>query len=217
VKLSLRVFKQGKPIYWVIGGVVIFVLFYLMFRGKSAPATGTTTYATTGPSEALQAQQLAAGIATQQASLAAGVQVQGLQEQQNVAAMALTASLANIDAGRVVSLAGIDAQKAADAENASANIQINRDNLSYTLDTAQVAANTQIGIATINANEVNHQLDTNAAMFADQLKQLTAGQLIEATLVEHHKQATINEYAPIIGSAVASIGTSVIPSNPTLH
>jgi plastocyanin len=212
MKLNLRVFKQGKPIYWIVGAVFLFIVFYLVLNKKPASdTTGTTSYVSTGPSEALQAQamQINAGITT--AQIGASVQVQQLQEQQSEANYALTAALAQVSAGQTVSLAGIDAQKAADAENAAANIQINQDNNSYGLETARVASQTQIGLAQISADTVTHQLDTNAAMFAEQSKNLVAQSLIASIANFKHKNEALDTIVPLLDNF------AVTPANASIH
>lgn len=178
-KLSLRVFKQGKPIYWIVGGVVVFVVFYMLFnKGGANAGSGNTSYVSSGPSEALQAAQLQTGASIQAAQIAANVEAAktaaGLQEAQ----MGQEVALAQTDASRVVSLAQLANQSDLASINANTNLLINEQNLSYAADTAKQASQTQIALKQIDAATVAHQLDTNADMFKIQSQNLLSQSLI---------------------------------------
>jgi hypothetical protein len=191
-KISLRVFKKGKPIFWIIGAVFVFVIFYMLFN-KSAKAGasdgGGVSYVSSGPSEALQAQAMQVGAAIQGAQIAAGVETAKVQEQANEATLGAQVALAQLAAGQTVQLRSIDADLDVAHTNAAANVAINDANLNYGLETASIAATRDITLKQIDANTLAHQMDTNALlvvhqldtqadMFAEQSKTLTQQSLI---------------------------------------
>lgn len=173
-KISLRVFKKGKPIFWIIGAVLVFVIFYMMFnKGGSAarPAAsgGGMTVVNSGPSEALQIASMQAGAATQQLQLQAGIEAGRIQATREQNALAGTVALAQLASGEKVSLASIDADRFAAGLNAQTNLLINEQNLSYSLESARVAGDTAIAMRSLDVGVMTHQMDTQAAMFAEQL------------------------------------------------
>lgn len=178
MKLNLKVFKKGKPIYWIGGAVILFVLFYFLFnRG----ASGSTTVVSSGPSEALQAAQLSAGVQTAQIQAQANSAAQQTAGAITIAGIQAQLALAQTDAqahstdlqtnqSAAVAFAQIDANKAEQLAN-----------MSYSFESAKLASETALQTKAsdnallahqldTNAAVVVHQLDTNAAMFNDQLQ-----------------------------------------------
>lgn len=169
-KLNLQVFKKGKPIFWIIGGVVVFVVFYLMFnKGSGGASTGTTTVMQSGPSEALQAASLQASTAIQAAQISANVEATKIGAERDANVLAAQVALAQLSSGEHVALEQLEADRAAMELNASTNLLVNEQNLNYGLETARLAANTELGRKQIDANLLTQQLATNAAMFSEQL------------------------------------------------
>ncbi len=173
-KLSLKVFKQGKPIYWIIGAVVVFVVFYFLFNKGSGSASGSTQYVSSGPSEALQGAQLQAGAAVQAAQISANVEAMRIQAQRETQTLGAQVALEQLASGENVAMAQLANERDLGAMNVNANLLINEQNLNYGAETARLAAETTLGLRMIDANIVTHQLDTNAAMFAEQSRNLIA-------------------------------------------
>lgn len=209
-KISLRVFKRGKPIYWIVGGIFVFVAFYLLFNKRSAAATGTTSYVATGPSEALQSQMAQINAGVQGASIAAGVELAKVQESQNEAGYALSAVLAQNAAQQTVALATLDTQRDIAEQGIAANVSMTASNNAYGLETARTAAQTQIGLAEISANTLTHQMDTQSAMFAEQSKNLVTQSLIAVAGSAKHKIEALQVVAPYVTGGAS-------PAYPSIH
>lgn len=167
-KISLRVFKKGKPIFWIIGAVIVFVVFYMLFnRGSGAAASsgGGVTVQQTGPSEAMQAASIQAATAIQGAQIAAGIELARVQATRDQAALAGQVALAQLGSGEKVALATLDADREAAVLNAQTNLLINDANLSYGLETARIAGETATALRAMEIGVMTHQMDTNAEMF----------------------------------------------------
>lgn len=158
MKMNMSVFKKGKPVYWVVGGVVIFVVFYLMFN-KGASGSSGVTVQNTGPSDAAVAASTS--LAAMQTQASAGVAIATLQANSQTSQTQAAADVAKYQAS-------LDATTA--AQYYQTQKEITAINGEYTFDTAKVAAETvQFQYAT-NANVLTHQMDTNAAMFVEATK-----------------------------------------------
>jgi len=186
--LNLDVFKKGKSVYWIIGAIVLFVIFYLLASGGSK-STGsgavTTSVINSGPSDA----QLAAGAAVQTAQIQASVaanesaaQVAAIQSQTNaqvaIATLQFQGDLANTQAGADVAkyVAALDANVATSSFTAQTNaLQIQSE---YSFATAKVAAETDLAKNYQNNTLLLNQLQTNAAMFHDQVQGLNFQALV---------------------------------------
>lgn len=169
-KINLRVFKQGKPIYWIIGGIVVFVLFYMLFnRGAPATAGGGTTVVQSGPSEAMQIAGMQTAAAIQSAQIAANIEALRVQGERDQAALAGQVALAQLASGERVALETLNAEREAAAINAQTNLLINEQTINYNLESARLASETQLGLRQIDANLISGQLDAQAEMFRDQL------------------------------------------------
>lgn len=179
-KFSFRVFKKGKPIYWVIGAVVIFVLFYLMFNkgGSSSTTSGGVVVQSTGPSEAMQAAALQASTVMQSAQLSANVEAARIAAERDASGLGAQVALAQLLSGEKVALANLSTGRDIAELNAQTNLLINDQNLSYNLESARVASETQIGLRGIDVALLNKQMDTQFAMFQEQSKNLIAQSLI---------------------------------------
>lgn len=217
MKLNFKVFKKGKPIYWVIGGIVIFVLFYMMFN-KGAGSSGGITTVNSGPSDAAISASTQLALAQTQAN--AGVAMAQLQYNGQIAQTQAAADVAKYTAA-------LDANTAAAAlatQKAIAGL-----NAEYGIETARLAANTQVDLATIganasitqwqiNANILNTQMMTQAEMFSEQMKAATistlAGQIgtvkandrdnMLAALIASSSGQALNFYDP--GHSIFQLG-----------
>jgi len=171
-KFNLKVFKKGKPIYWVAGAVILFVIFYLFLNrggGQSAPAQsgGVVSY-NSGPSDAqisaasqISGAQIQANAAINQQQLqlagirednSARVAIAGLENQLGVIAINAETGLQrfNIDAGREVDLATINATKEYQYLQAE-----------YSLETARIASDATIRSREIDRSILGDQLRSN--------------------------------------------------------
>ena len=157
MKLNFAVFKKGKTLYWVLGAVVLFVVFYFLFN-KGGSSGGSVNVSSSGPSDA----SVASSTALAMAQLQYGAQ-SAISQSNNNAAVAVATLQANnslaqtqaqADVGKYV--AGLDATTQASYINAQQNIA----NINATANTSQ---------ASIAAATVIHQSDTQAAMFTAQL------------------------------------------------
>ena len=182
MKLNFKIFKKGKPIYWVIGGVVLFVIFYMIASkgaGGSASSGGVTTISP-GPSDA----QVAAGVALQTATInanaqmaqinaAAQVQMNQNQTDYEIAKLAAANQSAETQAAADVAkyTSTLDAQTQSQYLTTQQNLMEIQGE--YSVSTAKVASQTQLGLAEMQAAMFNKQLETNAQMFSDQLKAST--------------------------------------------
>lgn len=160
MKMNLAIFKKGKPIYWIIGAVVLFVIFYLITsKGASSSGGGAVTYSAVnqGPSDAqvmASAQLSAAQIQANSQATAAAMEFAAAQEgyKANVALANIGASvdLAGIAAEREFGLASLDMQK-----------QLTFLNSEYALETAKVVSNEAITMRQIDRAAFNDQLAAN--------------------------------------------------------
>lgn len=180
MKFNMEVFKKGKPIYWIIGAIVIFVIFYKIASGpsassKAASTSGGVTTINTGPSDAqiaaaagisaaqIQANAQVAGaqlaFAAQKDANAAGVAVSQLEAQAHMYDTAMSADTAKFLAAQEgqIAMAGITAQQ---------NIAFS--NNEYSFATARVAAETSLAMTKIQADMVNNGYATQLAMAKDQ-------------------------------------------------
>lgn len=175
MKLNFSFLKKGKTIYWIVGAVVLFVVFYLIAsRGSSSENVGGITTITAGPSDAQVAAATQLAMANIQASIASNqtaAELAALKEQsaRDVALGALqqTIDLANTEAGKTVALANFNAQKEIAALQGE-----------YDVATARVASETEIKSNQIQADMFASQLEANRQMFADQVSALNTQALI---------------------------------------
>ena len=171
--LNMHVFKHGKPIYWVIGGLVIFYLFYRIASGhkSTSSSTGTVTTVSSGPSDASVAAssaitqaQIAANSNDNAATLAyqtahdanaAGVAVATLDAQAHMYDTSAAADVGKYTAGldAQTTLAGITAQ-----------MNENQVNAEYSFATAKVAAETNLAGQAIQASVINNSFATQLEM-----------------------------------------------------
>lgn len=188
MKINWQVFKKGKPIYWIIGAIVLFVIFYLLASGgskSSGSSSGGVTTVNTGPSDA---------------QVAAGAQVQMAQLQAQAAVNAASANLAaeQTQANAAVAVATLQAQNDAlattiggDVAKYTANLdatvqqsaitaqmQAIQTQAEYSFATAKTAAETNIAIQQINANVFANQLEANNEALRIQSKNLVDQTLI---------------------------------------
>jgi hypothetical protein len=68
-----------------------------------------------------------------------------------------------------VALANLDTERELAFMNTQANLLINEQNLSYSLESAKVASATQIGLRELDVGLINRQMDTQASMFREQM------------------------------------------------
>lgn len=176
MKLNFKVFKS-KPVWYILGGLVAFYVFYRIASGGSS---GITTV-NSGPSDAA----VQASTALQMANLQYGAQTTQMQTQANaaVAIEQLHANSANYQTQASVDLgkytAALDAQTQAAYMTVQQNIAAL--NAQYSLDTAKVAAETNIAQWGIMANVMNTQTVANAAV-QSQFIQASTFQALAATI-----------------------------------
>lgn len=170
MKLNMKIFKGGKAIYWIVGGVFLFVIFYMIASKGSSGASSGVTVTSTGPSDAA----IAASTQLAMANLSAGAAIQ--QTQNNNAAQVAIATLA-------AQTQSNETQAAADVAKYTANLDANTQmqylnvqkdiahtNAEYSYDTAVVAKDTALGLQSLTNDALAKQLDANRAMFADQMQ-----------------------------------------------
>ena len=153
MKLNFAIFKK-KALWWVLGALVIFYIFYRLISGGSSTQV---VAGSSGPSDAAIQAQSAQAIA----ALQYGAQGQAIQTQSNaqVAMAELSANSTNIQTQAAVDLgkytAGLDAQTQAMAFTTQRDIAAI--NAEYSFDTAKITADT-----------TNHQWDTMASIINNQ-------------------------------------------------
>lgn len=182
MKFSLAVFRRGKPIYWVIGAVALFVLFYFMVsrQAPSAASSGGTTVIQSGPTEAQQAMQIQYSMASMQSN--AGIQAAQIGANADIAMATLAAQvqLANTQASADVAkyTAALDAQSQSEytaaqqtmlATQVAGAITTSQIQAQYGVETANIAAMSVLDQANVQAAMFSKQLDTNAKMFTAQM------------------------------------------------
>jgi len=180
MKFNMKVFNKGKPIYWIIGGIFIFVVFYYFIsKGSAAPSNSSGSGITTinaGPSDTAIAAQ--AGVAMAQIQANAQVDQSNAAliaaKDANAASVAITAyqfqgDLAATQAGADVAkyLGALDAQvqvAGLTAQTAWINTQSE-----YSFATAKVAAETDYAKAKLTADSNLAQWALNADVLKTQL------------------------------------------------
>lgn len=208
MKLKFGMFKKNW-VYWLVGGIFLFVVFYLLFSsGGSSNSSGGTTTFSTGPSDAqIAAQtqlasvqyQTQAALNSQQTQANAQVAVAQLAANTQVNQDTLSAQVASLTANlnAQVATAGLSTQEHL------ASIQAQ-----YGLDTAVVAGQTQLGLGSIQASMFNNQLTANQAMYHDLVTQTTIQSLIGAAQSAPHSDIALGVVgAQITGSAYSRPGS----------
>jgi hypothetical protein len=159
MKMNFKIFKKGKPIYWILGAIAVFIVFYMIAsRGSSS---GGSVAVVGGTAQADNTIALANAEASMRAGdNAAAVAIATLQAQGQIAETQAGADvakyIANLEA--TTSMAGFTAQMEA--------IKLQSE---YGLESSRVAAETQLGIRALDAAVLSKQLDTNASMFNNSL------------------------------------------------
>lgn len=177
-KFNLRVFKKGKPIYWIIGAVVVFVAFYMLFNRGGSSASGTTVIQSGGMSEQAQLAAAQIGAANQQAQLAASIELARVQGEKDAANLGAQVALAQLASGETVALSSLERESAIAAMNVNANLLMNEQNINYATESARIAAETQLGLREIDTNLLREQMRTQSEMFAVQSHNLIAQSVI---------------------------------------
>jgi len=180
MKLNFKVFKKGKPIYWIVGAIALFVVFYLIVnKGGGGSSEGGVNVYSGGPSDAQVAMSGQIAMAQIQANAATGQTMaevaaidKAAQRDIAIATIGGNVELANIAAGREISLLGIQQSYATEMANIDAQKQIYGLQAEYALEGAKVASEYAFKQQAVNAAVVMHQLDTNAAMFSRQAESL---------------------------------------------
>lgn len=180
MKLNLKMFKSNTA-YWVIGAILLFgVFFYMASKGGwGASSSGDTTLATTPDPNALAMAQLNAQTQIAQGQISQQANSDTLNANTSVALAQLAAGVQVTEdqLGYNATLASIQAQQTMNAQNNT-----------YSLDTAKVAADNNVDLATIsrqaqadilnqqialngqNTGLLEYQLQTNQQMFNEQLR-----------------------------------------------
>lgn len=167
MKLNFKFLNKGT-IWWVVGAIVLFVIFYMVASGgNSAGASdGTTAVVGSTPSDAQIAAQLQ-GQSIQAQLAAATIQA---QSEVTVAAMQRDVALANVQAGADITKYQV-----------ATDLQAAREAAEYGVETANIAANTQLKLKETDAALLIHQMNVNAEMFNTQSQNLIAQSLIGAS------------------------------------
>lgn len=210
MKFNFKFLKKGKTVYWIIGGIVLFVIAYYLFKQQGS-SSSNVQYAAVGSGatdaqvQAAAAQNVAqiqanAQIAQTNAQLAA-LQIQS-NSSDNQAALA--AQVANNQTQAQADTAIQTATLAASIQTAGINAQqaIAQSNNEYTFDTAKLASETQLGINAQNVGLAATQLQTNAQMFDTQLT-------TQAQEFTQQMQASIAQTALGVVAANKNKGTDV--------
>ncbi len=187
MKMNLKVFKKGKPIYWVIGAVILFVIFYLVASrgaGGNTAAKGTAGGVVSynaGPSDAqimaasqISAMQIEANAATNMSAMelakfqeeaSAAVTIAAMENSLNALAVNAEQALGELayNTDLTIGLASIDAQKEANYLQAE-----------YSITTARIASDTELGLRNIDRAMFADQLDNNRAMLEIQSENMIA-------------------------------------------
>lgn len=181
-KMSLRIFKKGKPIYWVIGAVVVFVAFYMLFSGGSKSSSGgggNIVVQQSGPSEAAQLQAAQISAQLQSAQISGNIEAMRVQSEAALGQRSVELALAELSANQAFATQRLIADSEIANLNAETNLAINRDNLAYGADTAQLAAQTQVALRSMDIGLLNNQMATNARLFERQSAALVQQSLIQ--------------------------------------
>jgi len=236
MKFNWAVFKKGKAIYWVVGAVVLFVIFYLLASGgsKSSGDTASTgaggiTTINPGPSDA----QLAAAAGITQAQLAANAATTqsnaelAAKQSDNAAAVAIAnlqyqGSLADTQAGADVAkyLAATDAATNSLAlTEQTRQMQIQGE---YSFATAKVAAETNLAGQALQAQVLTTQLVTQAQMFGKSLDantqalQIQSQNLVDQSLIAQIptlKKKNRDDALLALASSFSNQGVPQLPNN----
>ncbi len=177
-KFNLKVFKQGKTLYWVIGAVVLFVIFYLMLNRGGSSATGGTTVVQSGPSEAMQIAGMQQAAAIQTAQMQYNLGAAQIAADREAANLAGQIALAQLTSGENVALQQLEFEKALGEANIAANLQLSEMTQAYSLESARVAAETQLDLRALDVGLLEKQMETQAWMFAKQSDNLIAQSII---------------------------------------
>jgi len=194
MKFNWAVFKKGKAVYWVIGAIVLFVIFYLLASGGSKSSSsgastnaGGVTTINSGPTDAqiaaaasISAAQIQANAQTNQSNADLAALKEQVAGQVAIATLQTQSQLADTAAGSDVAkyLASVQAG----AQTFALTEQTRQMALQgeYSLETAKVAAETDLAGQALQAGVLVHQLDTNASMFNASIAANTAALKIQS-------------------------------------
>lgn len=208
---NTAVFKKGSPILWIVGAIGVFVIFYLMASGGgSSEGDGSVSYIDGGMSDAQLAQQ---------------GQLAALQLQNNAEIAAVNSNVAmaqigagrdmyQIDAERAVALVALQNDTATQLAGLNLQKEIAQMNKDGNLEAAEIAAEFniagmrlqnegQIGLANINKDMFNKQLDSNVKMLQIQSNNMISQSLI-AQASSLKKKDRDNYLAGLAGTAYRS-------------
>ena len=169
-KFNWKVFKKGKTIYWVIGAIVLFVVFYLIASSgsgsKSSNGPSGVTVLDQGPSDTA----IAAQAAVTQQQIAGHYDLAKLKEEAGAAV-----AIAQISGNTQDTANSLAAQTAMNLASLEAGIQtaaINADLESirlqseYGLESARVAGQFNLAIHALDADVARTQLLEQTAQLA---------------------------------------------------
>jgi len=199
--INFDTFKK-KPLLWGGIAIVIFVIFYLIFSRGSGGGETSTQVVTTGPSEAqLAAQtqiamaQIQAGAINAQTSAEVAMKNADIEGQVRLGQLAYQAGLAEIQASKEA-------------------LEINSE---YSLQTARVAAETNLAMARLDKEVLTTQLAQQTQMFGMQLQSLN-NQAILAQVSSLKKKDRDNVLAGLAGIQYRGVnyGPTPLPGQATL-
>lgn len=208
-KFNLKVFKKGKPIYWVAGAVILFAVFYFFFN-RGTGSSGGVQYVQSGPSEALQAAQLEA--ATQQNIVQAQVNLRAQEIGAELEAAGLMANiqLAGLMSNENIAMAGFANDAALGMASLDVQRQIAALNSMTSLELAQISSDAAITAKEIDTGLLIHQLNVNQQMFETQSQNLLTQSIISQ--VPSLKKKDRDETLQYLGGTI--LGSDVNIYNP---
>lgn len=158
-KFNWKVFKKGKTLYWILGAVVLFVIFYLVASGgskSSGSGSSGVTVMNAGPTDA----QVAASAQAQMAQISGHYQLAALtaQADRDVAVATISANAATAQNTAAAQTAQNIAALQAGVQTADINaaLEATRIQSEFSLETSRVAG--QLNLSALMAQEATKQL-----------------------------------------------------------
>lgn len=201
MKFNWKIFKKGKPIYWIIGAVFLFVIFYLISSGgsKATTSSGGITTINTGPSDAQVAasSQIAlAQISAQAMQSQAALEYQAVQERTAgevaIATLDIQSRLAESRLASETAL-GLGSQQitgqlaAINAQMKSAEMQAE-----YSFATAKMASETNLAMYGLDTQVAMKNIDAQLEGLRVTSNMNIAVQNIQAGVAHHQIDAGVN-------------------------
>lgn len=160
-------YVKKRPALFISAAVVFGLLLFVVTRSGGGAASGGGTVISQGPSEALQAQDMAINASLASAQISANTELQRgamelealsrqIEGQENLAVLAMRGMIAELDTNRAIS-----------SEQTQASLAALNAQLSYGLAGQESANQASVDMARIAADAGTQQLAINAAMQRD--------------------------------------------------